>query len=481
MSGLSGTKALSEIDKILKAARGHLGDIDARYGATRNQLAGLKSAQLGVYAELARLRLVDIEQGDVIDKLDRTDKKAADLLERREQAAARLNESIEKANAALAEVERRRDAQQESVSKASEALDAAEADAQAALTQDEAYQQQLQRTDQADFVADQADEKASAAEADRTEKGEPYENDALFAYLWARGYGTAEYRAFPLTRWLDGIVARTVNYEPARQNYALLTEIPVRLGEHAASMRALFDQEAERLTALEDAKAAEAGVPQHKSTLDAAEARLAEIDAEIAAGEDVLRDLVTERVAWSSGKDRLYKDCVELLSDALQQKSIGFLRERAARTPDREDDELVRRLEELDDEIDRIEGDLREFSRLHDTEYGRLNELEGLRRRFKSSRFDDVFSEFRDWALIALVLREFMRGAAGSRDVWKTIERQQRIRKVKASPDFGSLKFPKAPKRGPWRMPKGGGFRGGGFRSGGGFRGGGGFKTGGGF
>jgi hypothetical protein len=57
-------------------------------------------------------------------------------------------------------------------------------------------------------------------------------------------------------------------------------------------------------------------------------------------------------------------------------------------------------------------------------------------------------------------------------------------RQVHANPNFGTLKFPRAGKHGPWRMPggfgRGGGFGGGGFKTGGGFRGGG-FKTGGGF
>lgn len=490
MASLSGRKALGEIDRILKSVRGHLSTLDGEYGSARAELARLRSSELAEYAELAKLRLLSIEQGDLVDALDEADREARRVLDEREETFKRLESEISAAEAALDECEARREAQRSAVAAAGEMLDKAEAAAQASLRSSEAYQAQFKRTEDADFIADQAEEKAAAAQTDRIEKGEPYMSDPLFSYLWARGYGTSQYRAFPLIRWLDGKVAKLCKYEPARRNYALLTEIPPRLREHAATMRAAFDTEAEALADLEQTAAEAAGVPASHAALDAAEKKLAEIDGEIVEHEERIRDLVTKRSEFASGNDALYRRCIDVLSEAMQRRSISFLRERAARTVWREDDEVVRRLAEIDAEADRIERNLEEFRQLHDNENGRLNELEDLRRRFKSERYDEPFSEFKDWALIALVLREFLRGAAGSRDVWKTIERQQRTKRERSNTHFGSLKFPRAPKPGPWRMPKGGfgggfrsggGFKGGGFKTGGGFRGGGGFKTGGGF
>jgi hypothetical protein len=370
------------------------------------------------------------------------------------------------------------------VAAASETLDAAEAEAQARLAEDAAYKSALATTEQADFVADQAEAKAAAAQNDRVEKGKPYEADPLFAYLWARGYGTSKYRAFPLTRWLDSLVAKICDYEPARRDYSLLVEIPPRLTEHAASMRASFEREAAALATLEEGAAASVGVPARRDELEAAEQTLASIDETITKNEGQVGQLVAERKRFAAGEDPFYKECIEALSAAMQRESIEFLRERASRTVHRDDDELVQKLAEIDAEADRLEGNLGEFRRLHDRESERVGKLEDIRRRFKSARFDDALSEFKDVALIALILREFMRGSAGANDVWKTIERQQRQRRHQSDPGFGSLRFPKSPTSGPWRMPpmpKGGGFGGfGGFKKGGGF-GGGGFKTGGGF
>jgi hypothetical protein len=491
MGMTTGKNALSEIGKALDQARQSLTGVDADYNGARNRLAKLRQQSLGLYAELARLRLVQIEQGAFIDELERTDREAAKILEEREKTLEALGARIESNNDELGTVEQRRTDQQTAVATASQALDSAEAEAQAALQADPAYQAQLKATDEADFVADQAEAKAAAALEDRVAKGKPYEDDALFAYLWRRGYGTSRYRAWPLTRWLDGKVARLCRFEPARQDYALLTEIPKRLAEHAAARRAAFDREAGALADLEEQAAAKAEVPERKAELESARQALDAIDADIASREQTLRELVEQRQRFAAGRDTDYARCIDLLSQAMQREGLKFLEQRAARTLERQDDEIVARLAELDEEADRIERNLDEFRRLHEIESNRVDQLEDIRRRFKSERYDDPLSQFKDWALIALVLREFLRGAARSNDVWRTIERQRRTRPGRADPNFGTLRFPRAPKHGPWRMPKGGfgggifksggGFKGGGFRTGGGFKGGGGFKSGGGF
>lgn len=480
MSRLSGRQALTEIDAALGRARSSLADVEQQYAHARESLARLRHEEVGVYTRLAKLRLLAIEGGNLLDALDNADHTVAKILEERSAAAARLDATIEAANARLGEDETRRAEQQDVVAAASEALDAAEGSAQAQLLADPQYQAQLKKTEQADFVADQAEDKAESARRDRLEKGKPYEDDPLFAYLWARGYGTSSYSAWPLTRWLDAGVARLCGYEAARRDYALLIEIPERLAEHAAAMRAGFDSEVESLRALEAAAAAAADVPGLAQKLNGEQERIAVIDAAIAAQEDELRKLVRDRVQFANGNDPFYARCIEVLAKAMRREGFGLLRERAARTREPEDDRLVERLVEIDSESDRLGPNLHDFRRVYERDSRRLEDLEDVRRRFKSERFDDSRSEFLDAALFTLVLERFLNGAVNAKDVWKVIRRQQRMRVIHADPRFGTGRFPRAPRRGPWSRPPGGGFGGGGFGSGGGF-GGGGFRSGGGF
>ena len=86
-------------------------------------------------------------------------------------------------------------------------------------------------------VLEAAERKATQAEADLAAKRVPYEQDPIFMYLWRRGFGTPRYASTGLVRNLDRMVARHVNYADASRNYAMLTELPIRLREHAERLR----------------------------------------------------------------------------------------------------------------------------------------------------------------------------------------------------------------------------------------------------
>jgi hypothetical protein len=334
-------------------------------------------------------------------------------------------------------------------------------------------------------MADLAQDKAKEAHADRADKGKPYEVDPLFSYLWASGYGTSRYRAGPLTRLLDGWVARVGDFEPLRRNYFMLSELPTRFDEHAQRMRVAADEDVAALRTLERQAAEAAGVPERERTLAAAEEALASIDQKIEGREAELDALVEKRASFASGEDDLSRRCTELLSDALRRERMQTLRERANRTTDNtDDDRAVDELTVIRTETPRLEDEVARYRNLHETHRERAAKLEEVRKRFKSHRYDAVSSEFVNSALIATLLTQLLAGSLGVPDIWDALTKQQRNRHLGADPHFGSGRFPRGPS--PWRMPGGGGGfpkGGGGFRTGGGFgkRGGGGFRTGGGF
>jgi hypothetical protein len=481
MSKLGGREALAEIDEILRSARGSLVDIESRYNGARSKLAKLHHEEINAWSELAQLRLLAIERGTLLEALDEADHAVADILSERDAAAAKIDASIDAANANLGETEAERTDQQSVVSRASDELDRVEGEAQARLSADAQYQAQLDATEAADFVAEQAEDKAKSAQRDRVEKGRPYEADPLFSYLWAREYGTSAYSAWPLTRMLDGWVAKLCDYEPARRDYQLLTEIPTRLREHAERMRAEFDAQVEALRTLETVAAEQAGVPARAAELADEEQKLAALDADIERQEDALRSLVRDRVQFANGSDSWYARCIDILKEAMRRQGFALLKERAARTHGLADDRLVAQLRALAGEIRRHEQDLADYGRVYERERLQVHEVQDVRRRFKRARFDDPRSEFLDAALFTLVLQRLLNGAVSLDDAWKAMRRQQRTRAAHANPRFGTRRFPRAKRSGPWRWPPGGGgFGGGGFGSGGGF-GGGGFKSGGGF
>ncbi len=479
----SGADILAMIERMLGDTRSELDHMDARLTRATAELDRLKQAELGVLAVLAKIRLREIESGELVEALDDTGKRVKELLGQREHAQARVGVELLAAQDALAKLEQRREKQHGTVDAAEQAVAAAEADAQQHLKDDAAYCAQLDKAHTSDGVADLAEAKAQAAHTDRTEKGRPYEGDPLFAYLWGRGYGTSAYRAGPLARLLDGWVARVDDYEPLRQNYWMLTELPARFDEHAQRMRAVANEDFAAVQTLEKQALEAAGVPERQRALAAAADALAKLDEEIAGQETAVRTLVDKRAAFASGDDDLSRECTKILGDALRGEQMRTLRERANRTATPEDDAAVDQLTEIRANLPRAEQDAARYRELHDTHNDRSAKLEELRRRFKEQRFDAVSSEFVNGALIATLLGQLMSGTLGVADVWDSLSKQQRYRNLGVDPRFGSGRFPRFPGRGPWGgggWGGGGGFGGGGFGSGGGF-GGGGFRSGGGF
>lgn len=487
----SGSEVLGMIERLLAETRGELDNVAAHSERTSAELARVRQAEIGVLAVLARLRLREIESGALADELDETGRQVRELLAQRADAQAQVQAEVEAARDALAALERERAAQHALVDQAEQAVDEAEAAAQRALENDEEYRARLAAADVSDRVADVAEEKAVAAQTDRVEKGKPYEADPLFAYLWSRGYGTAQYRAWGFSRLLDGWVARVARYEPLRRNYWMLSELPARFQGHAIEMRARADADVEAVRELEARAAAAAGVPEREAALRAAEEALAAIDKKIEESEAALAALVDERERYASGDDEYSQRCTELLSDTLRREKMKTLRARATATPSPEDDAAVDRLTVVRSELPRLEDEAARYKTLFEVNRDRVAKLEEIRRRFKEQRYDAVTSEFVNGALVATLLGQLVAGALGLPDVWDALRKQQRHRNLAADPRFGSGRFPRGP--GPWfpgggwprggggGWPKGGGFGGGGFRTGGGFGGGGGFRTGGGF
>jgi hypothetical protein len=486
---LSGSDVLALIERTHTDTRNEIVSVSTRLARFTGELETLRQREIGVLSVLARIRMREIEGDKLSAALDETGKRVKELLGQREGALAAVAEKLAAAERQQAALGEERAAQQGVVGTAEKSVDEAEAAAQQALGADANYRAELEAAATSDNVADSAEAKATAAHADREQKGKPYEADSLFTYLWGRGFGTPAYAHGGLTRALDGWVARVADYEPHRRDYWLLTELPARFDEHAQRMRAQADADLLSVQALEQAAAEAAGVPARQKALAEAQASLAAIDERIQEQEAAVAALVEQRAAFAAGDDDISRQCNELIRETLKREQMRTLRERASATPSTDDDAAVDELTEIRANLPRIEQEAARSRSLHDSHTERVAKLEEIRKRFKEKRYDAVSSEFVNGALIAALLTQLLGGSVGVGDFWDALKKQQRYRQL-ADPRFGSGRFPRGG-GGPWNNPggwggggwgggggRGGGFGGGGFRSGGGF-GGGGFKTGG--
>ena len=484
----TGRQTLASLDGGLKEIHRQVHDIDQQIDRVSSAQLELQQAQANRYKRMAQIRLDSMVSGELREGLDAAGRRVNELLQERVAELAAIKQQIEANRLLQQELDQKRETASGKTVEAAQALDVAEAATQARLNQDEAYRAQLEIAQKAERMAIQAQEKQAQAEDMHKDKGRPYEQDPLFSYLWERGYGTSRYAANPLSRFLDGWVARLCNYQDARPNYARLQEIPLRLQEHAARVAREADEEFARLKSLEEFAADEDGLPALRDSLAKAQAALDQVDADIDAAEKQLHELENQRASFSSGEDTLFRRALDTLSGAFEHEDLLTLYEYARATATAEDDLLVRELEADNQRLRELGEAIVEHKRVRERHYSRMQELEGVRRRFKQQRFDSVHSGFGNEALLAMILGQFLQGTVTDQELWRVLEREQRYRRMDANPDFGTGGF--RPRAGTWNIPfpRGGGLGGG---LGGGMRiprgmprrggGGGGFRTGGGF
>lgn len=477
---LSGRQALHSIDDTIRNEREQLQRVEADVKETTQRIVALRKTQAERYKSLARIRLDHLVSGELAAGLDAADQRAAELLRERVSNLEDLQRQIEDGREELAALEKRRGELSQRLEQAAEALDREEAEVQRRLRVDSAYQGQLAKAQLAARTAEFAEEKTERAEQDRREKGRPYEDDPLFSYLWKRHYGTSEYSANPLTRMLDKWVAGLVRYQDARPNYHMLLEIPARLREHAQQVRAAAERESQALENLEEKAAVAGGLPALRNAVSAAEKAIRETDQSIEAQEQRIHELTEQRGRFIAGEDDYFRQSLEAMAGAFQRENLQALYRYARATATAEDDLLVREIADAEEEVENLQDTLREHKRMHDKHLERMKELEELRHRFKRERYDDVHSGFDNGAMLAMILGQFLQGMANSGDIWRTLERGRKYRRIEADPTFGSgglgrpggswrVPFPTAPRRfPPPNIGRRGGF-GGGFKTGGGF------------
>ena len=478
----SGKKMLRSIDRELRELRTTVASQSSVLATTSRYLADVRHEQADAYRELARIRLDQIREEAIAGALAASDQHARKLLERHERMLVEAADAVEKAAAAVEDLEDRREAQRAVAEEAALELERAIEATEARLADEPAYQDQVEATARAREVAGQAAGKAELAEADRVEKGAPYEADPLFMYLWGLDYGTDAYSALPLFRTLDGWVAGLCGYREARRNYRLLTELPVRMREHADQVAADAEEAEAALDGLEEEAflADGHGPVREKATREQAE--LEAIDAELSSTEEEHLKATHRHAELAAGTDETSREALETVLSAIRGRDLRALRTEVKRTPLPEDDELVAKLLELESEEGFLQDRVALESSTVETSEKVLGDLEWVRRRFKRAGYDGPHAKFRGDDFLKGLVAELTRRAISRDTLWTSIRRRYRAKPTSAGMPWSTGSFGRSLTRSIGRTSfpsvRSGSFGVGSFKTGGSF-GGGGFKTGG--
>lgn len=472
----NGSRAYADLSRQIEALRSETGTQARQLAALSTELEQVQAQEGRQIARLAGLRLGELAARPHGERIDAADRAALAQLARRDTELQRLDASLAESGRTQAELERQRAQLDGELDRMRANDESARAAVIEQARNDPAWRQLDDQAERLSAQATFAREKADQAQADRLAKGKPYEDDALFTYLWRRQYGSDGYRAGALVRLLDRWVAGLVGYREAARNYRLLLALPEKLHQHAERLGAEAEQamtavEAHERNLLEAAGVTklEAKLAQAEAELDAATGRLHDEEARHA-------ELLAARTALVEGEDEHSRAALAGLAQAIASASTTQLQRVAAATADAEDDAVVAEIERLRGQRQRLVDELAAGKRDHEQRLAALARVEELRQRFREQRYDSQQSEFSaglDWSAL---VNGVLRGAIESGRAWQQVQRHQRFR---LPPTPRSPSPPRAGTRSP--RPFGGSRPGGssGGRSGG--IGGGGFRTGGGF
>lgn len=464
---ISGSRALSEIERAISHARTNEQRLDAALVRALAEVARLRQARSDAFRELARVKLEAVQRNDMVGELDAAERRAVELVERHRAAVAELAERRTAAQAALETEQAARDRHAEALEQAVDALEATRARIAQETQAGAEWRARKAAVEQAAKTAAAASGKADQADADRAEKGKPYEQDPLFIYLWNRKFGTADYRAGFLARYLDGKVARLVGYHDARPNYWMLNEIPARLHEHAERRKQEAEAARQDLARFERERLVAGGIAPLEETAAAAKAALDTADAKLASMQSELARLDEAHAQAVATGSRIPEEAVTLVADSDAQEDLRELYREARQTATPADEAIVRRIEETDRALLRANQEVQRVRELLETMALRRGELERERGDFRRRGHHGPWGEIDDRGQLGDTLGRVLTGAIKGavlggilRDGWRPRH---------GPPDFGGGPgFPFPGPGGGWSGPPSGG-GGDGFKTGGSF------------
>ncbi|MGE0702246.1 MAG: hypothetical protein AB7O57_24325 [Hyphomicrobiaceae bacterium] len=430
----SGQATLAGIEDALRDLKGQETSLRNELEEANRVRATLVAERLEGLRRLAAIRARDAVADGVIDDADQLTTEVRAILEARLKTISQLRARSGEAEAAREAHVARQDELTRRIASLEEQLDRFGAQARAALAGDAEHVRLAEAHRSLSSMLEQATAKAEQAARDEHEKGLPYRNDPLFMYLWRRQQNAPSRPATGLVRALDDWVARLVRYSEARANYALLTEIPVRLRAHVEDLRRQTVAAKQALDELEARKTREVAGADLVAELEAERGRQTQLGQQLETITSELTETASQLKTYAKGEDTSFQSAVNAYSTFLEREPLRRLLSEAAATATKEDDRMVEEVRQLATKLDELETGAASRRRRLDQLSDRREELTRLASNFRRQRYDDVGSTFSDSPRTEDLLQLLLRGAITAVEYWARMQAQQQWRQRPGDP-----------------------------------------------
>jgi chromosome segregation ATPase len=258
------------------------------------------------------------------------------------------------------------------------------------------------------------------------EKLPAYEASKLFQYLHGRKFGKSNSSGFVMTRSLDDWVARLIGYSHARRSYEFLKVTPELMKLEWERRKDEFRQLRRDIDSLEDKIAEEIGlnaVATEGSQLgEQRDSVIEQLDAEA----ELLAPLEQKFDDLENTEGEHYQVALERLKEFLNQVRPETLARHIKRTPQEKDDDLLREINWLENEIEDFEKDVRQLRRKRKEATEKAEGLDYVVRRFQRSSFNSERCYFDDLRIDNL-LRDYEKDRISQHALLKKIRSEHKF------------------------------------------------------
>jgi chromosome segregation ATPase len=430
----TGRETLSSIEQALNDITQRESELRRELERANRERASLGAEHLASLKELAHVRVHDAVADGVINEADKLSHQVRNLLSARMKSVVELQERGAAAERERKDLIQKLTEQRRRIAALEEKLDHFAAAAQKALVADPDYAKQQAHFGELSGMLEKAQARAEQVAQEEQEKSAPYHSDPLFMYLWRRQFGAPAYQATGLIRFLDEWVGGLVKYTDARANYAMLTEIPVRLKAHADRLQDRVDEARRTLDGIEAEKTHELAGMDLTNELKLVRNEQTALNEKLEAVTAELSEADSQLKLYANGEDQSFKDAVDVYAQFLKNESLRQLMADALATATAQDDRIVDRTRDLEREIEKLQRAGKTQRQTLDELYEKKRELIQLSSKFRRSHYDDVASEFSDNPNLQELLRLLLQGAISAAEYWARAQGQQRWRQRPADP-----------------------------------------------
>ena len=421
----SGRDTLASIEEALTELKVQESRLQSELEHATRERGEIAARRLEALRGLATIRAHDAMADGLVDEADNLSRDMRTILQARLKTIAQLNRRRDEADAERDELVRSLDALNTKIAALEEKLDRFAAHARTTLREEAGYKSLSGEHVAVSAMLDKATAKAEQVARDEDEKGRPYRSDPLFMYLWNRKFATSAYQATGLVRVLDQWVSGLIGYADARANYAMLTEIPIRLRTHAQQLgKAVLEAKA-KLDEIEKAKTEELAGSALIAELKKTREEQSDQNKKLTTATAELTETGNQLRLYATGEDQSLRDGIQGYAVFLEKENLQRLMSDAFATKTRDDDVLVERLQNLGTELELLEKQNEQRRQNLDVIIEKRRELMRLSANFRREHYEDTGSAFSENPDLEELLQLLLRGAISAAEYWARARAQQ--------------------------------------------------------